>query len=154
MARELELWNPKNKAKKLQNPTDDWFSDFFAPSSIPFNIPRGLKREPLVDVVDKGKTIELTAELPGVDKRDIKINIEGNSVSIGAEQKHILREEDKKKGFYRQERSYQSFFRRLPLPAEVLPAKSSAEYTNGILKVSLQKKRPAEKKKAHKVQVK
>lgn len=134
----------------------DLFDEFFPQGDFEFQEPEefeeirsmGKIREPLVDIVDKGDELELTAELPGVEKNDITIHVEETSITIGGKQAMSLSEEDKKRGHFYQERSYQSFYRRFPLPAKVIASKASAEYNNGILIVKLPKKeaKPSEPK--------
>lgn len=152
----MKDWDVKRPLRKRHGFSDFFNDDFFFPSVInePF---KGLHdaRQPLIDVVDKPKVIEVLAELPGVEKQDIKINVEPFAVALGAQQKYHLNEEDKKKGFFHEERSYQSFFRRIPLKAEIFPEKSRAEFKNGILSLVLEKKSPTEpKEKGFKVEVK
>jgi HSP20 family protein len=112
-------------------------------------------RQPLVDVVDRGKEIIVSAELPGVDKKDIQLSVEEDSVSIKAERKAEVEEAREEEGYYFRERSYASYSRRVPLPAEVIPEKAAAEFKNGILTVSLPKRHPEEpREKGHRVEIK
>ncbi|MBN2127113.1 MAG: Hsp20/alpha crystallin family protein [Candidatus Diapherotrites archaeon] len=150
----MELYDPFNRRKRMHSLFDDFFpTEFFEP--IERMHPMKMVREPLVDVIDKGNYLELVAELPGIDKKDIKVNVEENSVCIEAEKKLSLTEEDKKKGHFYSERSYSKFFRKIPLTIEVLPNKSLAEMHDGILKLKLEKLKPIpEKTKSFKVEVK
>ena len=94
-------------------------------------------RQPFADIMDTGKEIKVTVELPGVDKEDIKINATENMLEIRAE---VKREEEEKRGDYlRKERSYRMFQRSFSLPAEVDPSRAKATYRNGILEVTLPK---------------
>ncbi|MFH0714473.1 MAG: Hsp20/alpha crystallin family protein [Candidatus Diapherotrites archaeon] len=120
----------------------DPFYDFRIPS-IDVKMPH--VRTPLIDVVDKGKHFEVVCELPGVEKEDIKINVFEEAISIGAEQKHNFKIEKKEQGFFRRERSHNRFFRQLPFPSPVKPETAIAEYKNGILTVTVEK-RKAERK--------
>jgi len=139
---ELEPFTGMKRAKKL---LDNWFMNF------PLVFSEGEERQPLVDIADKGKTIELTAELPGVKKGDIDLDIEEDSISISAESKSET--EEKKKDYYFHERSYSSFKRTIPLPLEIVPGKAVAEFKDGILTVTMPKKHAHQKKKV-KVKVK
>lgn len=94
-------------------------------------------REPLVDVIDDEKEIRIIAEIPGVEKGDIKINATQDSIEISAESKK--EEEEKGKGYVRKERKYTSFYRSFTLPKAVIPEKAKANYKNGILEVTLPK---------------
>ncbi|PIU21026.1 MAG: hypothetical protein COT15_04490 [Candidatus Diapherotrites archaeon CG08_land_8_20_14_0_20_34_12] len=109
-------------------------------------------REPLVDIVDMRNEIEVIAELPGIDKKDLDINVTEDMITFKA--KTESKEEKKKEGYYYRERGYSSFVRSLPLPAEVLPNNTKAEFSNGILTIRLKKKHPEEAKiKGFKVQI-
>ncbi len=100
-------------------------------------------REPLVDVIDKGDALQVVAELPGVEKKDIRISVAEDSISISTEQREAVKELSEKEGYYYHERSYSKFFRQIPLPATVVPEKATAEHKNGILEVTLPKKVPS-----------
>jgi HSP20 family protein len=90
-----------------------------------------------VDVKDTEKEIVVTAELPGVDMKDIEVITNGNSISIKGEKRS--EKEEKGKGYYKMERSYGSFYRLIPLPCEVEQENINASYKDGILKVVLAK---------------
>lgn len=95
--------------------------------------------EPRTDIENKAKTIEITAEMPGINQKDIKISIEKNRIEIKAEQKE--KTEIKKKNFYRQERSYTGFYRAFNLPTAVNPKKTKTTLKNGLLKIVMQKEK-------------
>lgn len=147
MSLEMELFDPFNKKKKPFELMDDFFAKMKMPSVMEI-------RQPLVDVIDKGKFVQVIAELPGIDKKGIDIDINENSVSIKTEAKKELTQTKHDKGYYFHERAYKSFFRKLPLPSEVLANKAKAEFKDGILKIEIPKKvGPVQKKKVFKVHV-
>ena len=102
-------------------------------------------RSPLVNVEDKGDKLMVTAELPGMKKEDIQVDLEEGALTISAERKGV--EEEKEKDYYRCERQYSSFRRRIALPEQVNLEGADAEYSDGILTISLPKKEGAESKK-------
>jgi len=106
-------------------------------------------REPFVDIAENEKEIKITAELPGIDKKDIKINATENSIEISAEVKKEEKEE--KKGYIRRERSYSKFYRSMSLPTTVDPSKATSKYDKGILEITLPKTK-VEKKTSIKVE--
>ena len=106
---------------------DRWFGDH---SPLQF--------QPSVDVVDRGKAIEITAELPGLDKDDVKIAVSDGSLTLSGE-KRVESETNDENGCYRVERAYGSFRRVLPLPEEVNLEKVDARFKNGVLKITLPK---------------
>jgi HSP20 family protein len=92
---------------------------------------------PYVDVVDRDNDIIVTADMPGVDKKDIKINIRGDMLEISAERK--AEKEEKEKGYLRHERSYDRFYRSIRLPSSVEKDKAKASFNNGVLEITLPK---------------
>lgn len=100
---------------------------------------------PTVDVHEAGNTVEVTAELPGINTEELDISVHGETLTIRGEKKE--EHEDESKTSYRVERRYGSFERTVPLPCEVNPEKSEANYKDGVLKISLPKKQEAARKK-------
>ena len=89
------------------------------------------------DVLDKGDRFVLEAELPGFQKEDIDIHVDGNTLTISAQ--HKEESEEKKDGkFVRRERKYGSFTRSFDI-SDIDQAKINASYDNGILSVELPK---------------
>ena len=110
--------------------------------------------EPLIDIVDEGKKLRIVAEMPCVEKKDIYIELDKNSISISAEIRACAEEEDREKEHYYSERSYQSFSRTVPLPAEVKKEGAEAGLKNGILEITLEKKHPEEGRGSTRLEVK
>jgi HSP20 family protein len=92
---------------------------------------------PNIDVVENDKEIRISAELPGMEDKDIEVSINKESLSIKGEKKE--EREDKGKGYYRMERSYGSFSRTIPLPIEVETDKIEAKFKKGVLSITLPK---------------
>lgn len=93
---------------------------------------------PRVDVTETDKEVKVCAEIPGVDAKDIEVNVDGGRLTIKGEKKH--EQEEKEKGQYRMERSYGSFERAIPLPTEVDESKARAEFKKGVLRLTLPKR--------------
>lgn len=96
-------------------------------------------REPYSDVIESDKEVIVTMELPGVEKSDIKITTTDNSVEISAERRSAAEEKREERGYIMRERSYSSFYRKIPLSASVDPSRAKASYKNGILEIVLPK---------------
>jgi len=113
------------------------FDDFFRGFELePFE--RRLRTfTPSVDVFENDKEIKITAELPGMDDKDIDVSLNKDSLTIKGEKKE--EKEEKKKDYYHMERSYGSFSRTIPLPAEVDTDKVKAEFKKGVLMVTMPK---------------
>ncbi|MBX6321141.1 MAG: Hsp20/alpha crystallin family protein [Rhodospirillaceae bacterium] len=98
---------------------------------------------PAMDVVDKGKAYEITAELPGLDENDVEIKLSDDTLTIQGEKKEET--EEKKKDYYLAERRYGSFQRSFRLPASVDADRIEASFRKGVLTVTLPKKPEAVK---------
>ena len=101
--------------------------------------------EPFVDVIDNGDKVVVAADIPGVEKEDLSVNISGDMLEISAERKKEA--EEKKEGYVRRERTYTSYYRAIPLPAEVDADKADATFENGVLEITMPKVQVPEKKK-------
>lgn len=106
---------------------------------------------PSVDVQETDKGLEVIAELPGVNEKDVELNVTDGVLTIRGEKK--TDRTDKGEGWHVMERSYGSFARSIALPKEVDEAKASAEFKNGVLHVTLPAA-PEARRKAHRIQVK
>ena len=99
---------------------------------------------PRIDVTENEKEVRITAELPGVEEKDVEVSLSGDAITIKGEK----REEKEEKGEqYRFERSYGSFRRTFSLPCEVDADKASAAFKKGVLTVTLPKTANAAKTK-------
>ena len=91
-----------------------------------------------VDIKENKKTIKVHAEIPGVNKEDIHVDVNGKYLTITAEVKQLDEKKDDER-VIRSERYYGSISRSVQLPSEVDMKKSSAKYQNGVLDISLGK---------------
>ena len=91
----------------------------------------------------KDDDIAVSAELPGLEEKDVDVTLTDNVLLIRGEKKH--EKEEKERGYTYTERSYGSFERRIPIDAEVLSDKVSAVFKNGVLTVTLPKSPEAQK---------
>ena len=107
---------------------------------------------PVLDVRETSDQVQVSAELPGLNKEDVEISIEGNNVLILSGEKKS-EEEKKEGGYYRSERYYGAFTRRVLLPADVDFDKAEANFKNGVLTVLLPKTEEA-KRKHRKIEIK
>ncbi|MEX0851860.1 MAG: Hsp20/alpha crystallin family protein [Bauldia sp.] len=98
---------------------------------------------PAVDVVENDKAYQITAELPGIDEKNIELKVSHGVLSIKGEKSE--EKEEKKKGYYLSERRFGSFERSFGMPEGVEVDKIDASFKNGVLTVSLPKKAEAQK---------
>ncbi len=106
---------------------------------------------PAVDIYEAPEAIEMTFEIPGVNQEDIKVHFENNLLTVTGERK--LEHEDRRNGYYRVERNYGNFLRSFTLPSTIDPNKINAEFTNGLLRLTLPK-RPETQPRAIEIKVK
>ncbi|MBN9004948.1 MAG: Hsp20/alpha crystallin family protein [Rhizobiales bacterium] len=92
---------------------------------------------PSMDISETDKTLEITAELPGLEKKDVELNVADNLLTIRGEKKN--EREEKNKDYHLVERNYGSFSRTVELPSNVKVEDITAEMANGVLKVTVQK---------------
>lgn len=90
------------------------------------------------DIEDKGENYLLSAELPGFERKDINVDIDGNMLIIKAEHKEESEKKDKKGNYIRRERRYGSYQRAFDI-SNVDTASIGAEYKNGVLELTLPK---------------
>jgi len=99
---------------------------------------------PRMDVTETDKEYEVTAELPGLEEKDVQVNVADGVLTIRGEKK--AEKEEKDKNYHLVERSYGSFSRALALPEGVNPDTIKASIANGVLKVTVPKPAPAQVK--------
>lgn len=138
----------------IQNEMNRMFDQFF---SDPFTLlPLSSLRNttdflPRIDVSETDQAMQVTAELPGMQEKDIQIALENEVLVISGEKKNDL--EEKGKNYHRIERNYGSFQRVIPLVSEVETEKVEAVFKDGVLTITLPKT-PAAAKMSHKIEIK
>ena len=146
VGRERSLAGPANPFMSLQREIDRLFEDFGRGfSSFPTIRGDGASLMPSMDVAETDKEIEITAELPGLEEKDVQINVADDLLTIRGEKK--VEKEQKDKNYRLVERSYGSFERTLELPEGVNADAIKASISKGVLKVIVPKPAPAQAKK-------
>jgi HSP20 family protein len=90
---------------------------------------------PAVEVKQRGGNLEINAELPGLNKDDVKVECTEEGITIEGEKRR--EEESEEGGFHRTERVYGHFCRQIPLPEGAQPDKAKAEFKDGVLRVTV-----------------
>jgi HSP20 family protein len=134
----------------LQRQIDRLFDDFGGRWGLPRAGDGNGKFWPALDMTEAPDSIDVTAELPGIDLKDVDITAVGSTLTIKGEKKS--EKETKEKDYYCAERSYGSFLRTVELPFEIDAAKVEASYEKGVLKVHVAKP-PGLKKETKKIPV-
>lgn len=122
--------------RRLSSNMERVFDDFevrhpflLAPEGRPFDW------IPPVDVYQKDQQFIVRAELPGLEKEDVKIEVMEKYLTITGERKY--EKEEKREGFVRAERSYGTFFRSIPLPEGAVADKAKAMFKKGVLEIEV-----------------
>lgn len=91
---------------------------------------------PQIETFQRGNEFVVRADLPGLKRADVKIDITDDSITIEGERRE--EHEEDREGFYRSERSYGSFSRAVPLPEGAITDSAKAHFNNGVLEVVIQ----------------
>lgn len=142
IGRDRNVARNDNPFISLQREIDRLFTDFT--SGFPSFTGGKTDLLPSMDVTETDKEIEITAELPGLEEKDVQINVADNLLTIRGEKKAEKEEQDK--NYRLVERSYGSFQRTLELPAGVNADAIKANIAKGVLKVTVPKPAPAQTK--------
>ena len=128
---------------RLRGEIDQLFDDFnFArPVRSILHLPNGTDFNPALELKDRKDHYELAVELPGLEDKDIDIELADGVLSISGEKR--ADSEEKTGDYLLRERSYGAFRRRLTLPSDVDPDGIEAKYRHGVLKLEIRKDRQA-----------
>lgn len=151
--------------RRFAREMDNLFEDFGLDTGL--HLPRFLRRgrrllrrgaelatldwSPRVDVVERDGQVVIRADLPGLSKEDVKVEVSNDAITIEGERKQEKKEE--REGYYYSECSYGSFYRAIPLPEGADASKATAEFCNGVLEVTVPTPSRAEPK-ARRLEVK
>ena len=146
VGRDRGIAAPANPFMSLQREIDRLFDDFSRgfPTFPSFGDGKA-ELLPSMDVTETDKQIQITAELPGLEEKDVQINVADNLLTIRGEKKS--EKEEKDKDYRLIERSYGSFERTLELPDGVNADAIQASIAKGVLTVTVPKPAPAQSKK-------
>jgi len=131
---ELVRWNPLKEMSLLRNHFGRFFSDPFFPAEMAGN--EGSRNVwPAVDIFEKDGKMVIKAELPGMDKKDISLDIQNDVLTLRGERKY--ENEVKEENFFRKEMSHGTFVRSFTLLGDVDTDRIKAEFKDGILTVEV-----------------
>ena len=127
-------WDPVREVDSLQSEVNRVFDAFFGNGSG-----RGAGRRwiPAMDLVEAGDELVLRADLPGLDKDDVEIEVKDGVLTVSGERR--AEHTEKSEGAYRVERSFGSFSRSLTLPKGVDAGRVAADFDKGVLEVRIPK---------------
>ncbi len=121
----------------FQREFDDFVERFFGEEPLSTHGIFGRAFSPVVDIVENDNDIIVRAEIPGMEQKDLDVNLAGDVLTIKGEKK--AEHEERGDNFHRIERSYGSFSRSFSLPCEVQADKVEASYKSGVLTLKLPK---------------
>jgi HSP20 family protein len=145
MTRFVPFRSPLEGVAVLQNRLNSIFNDFASPNGDMQNESLSAGNFiPPVDIYEDAQKLVLRLEVPGIPQEDLQINLENQTLTVKGERKFV--KDEKEENFHRLERRYGSFVRSFTLPATIETESAQANYENGVLSVTLQKKEAAKPK--------
>ena len=150
------LWNGRrgemDPFQALRRQMDELFNEYTGEAA---RSPDASVWAPRINVSETDKELKITADLPGVEQKDIEVSLADDRLTIRGEKRHEAEEKKDEEGrqYHRVERSYGMFQRTIALPCEVNRDQVQASFKDGVLTVTMPK--PAEaQKQARKIEVK
>jgi HSP20 family protein len=144
LARTSPEFNPFGMMRRFTKDMERLFDDFegfrapgfFNREFFPFRTEfKDFEWMPQIEVLQTNGDLMVKAELPGLTKDDVKVELTDKALTISGERKE--EKEEKREGFYRSERNYGRFYRQIPLPEGAKTDKANATFTNGVLEVKI-----------------
>jgi len=132
----ITRWRPFRDVVSVQDEMSRLFDDIFGQRPARVQWTDGVWN-PSVDVTEDQDSVVVKAEMPGLNKDDVKISVQDNVLTLKGEKKQ--EKEEKDKDYHRIERSYGSFCRSFQLPTTVRADEIKANYKDGVLSIILPK---------------
>jgi HSP20 family protein len=142
MALEITPWRRHGSLRPYWRETEDFFNRFFRDMPLAEG---AWQFAPEVDISESDGNVVVKAELPGMEAKDIDVDISGDTLILRGEKK--AEEEKKEERYYFRERHYGSFQRSFRLPAGVQSEKVDANFKNGVLTINVPKSEESKQKK-------
>jgi len=143
----LVRWQPFQELNSFQKQMNRMFDNFFGRTTSLMPLEENLSDwefGPPVDIYEDDQKLTFKVEVPGIDEKDIKVEVENNILTVHGERK--LEKDIKEENFRRMERHYGAFSRSFTLPSTVDPERIEANYTHGVLAVQMPKRAGARPK--------
>jgi len=152
----MAMWDPFREFARVEQEMRRMFDDFWGRgirrealpgprgAGVPATKERGLIGTPAVDLVEKGDTLVLRSEMPGLKKENINISVTENDISISGKVERAKKE--KAEDYYYSEGVCSAWERTIPLPVKVKSEQVKAKYQDGVLEVTLPKTEEAKRK--------
>ena len=138
-----ETANPFGMMRRFTKDMERLFNDFeeyrfahFFKDFVPFRMEFDTaKWVPQIEVLQNNGQLLVRADLPGLTKEDVNVELTNDMLTISGERKD--EKEEKREGYYRSERSYGSFYREIPLPKGAKTGDATATFRNGVLEITM-----------------
>jgi len=130
--RDLFTAGPFELMRRFSDEMDRMFEDFGLAN---WSTSQVATWSPAIEVLQRGGNLVIRADLPGLKKEDVKVELTDDGIIIQGERSQD--HEEKREGYFRSERSYGRFYRLIPLPENVNPQQVQASFNNGVLEVTL-----------------
>lgn len=129
------LTNPFGFMRRFNEGMEQLFSDVGFGSLMPRGFDQMSRWTPQVEMFEREGQLHIRADLPGMNKDDVQIEVEEDAVILRGERREERREE--REGMYRTEVSYGSFYREIPLPNNVEAEEATANFRDGVLEITM-----------------
>lgn len=137
-----ETANPFGMMRRFTKDMERLFNDFeefrfsnFFNDFAPFRMQFDREWLPQIEVRQNNGQLLVRADLPGLTKDDVKVEVTNDVLTLSGERKE--EKEEKREGFYHSERSYGSFYRQIPLPEGTKTEDANATFRNGVLEITM-----------------
>jgi len=145
MAMLPDFWRGRGGLTNLRREMDDLFNRFFEDWNLGPRVPRTETWAPAINVEETDDELIVTADVPGIEPKDLDISLDNNVLTIKGERKE--EKEEKKKNYHRVERAYGALQRSIMLPSEVDSSRISAKNKDGVVTITMPKTAQSKRKK-------
>jgi len=128
-------FNPFSLMRRFGEDMEQLFDEFGLGRLTPRGFDQMAAWTPQVEVLQRDKEFVIRADLPGINKDNVKIELGDDSIVLSGERQEERKEE--REGFLRTERSYGSFYREIPVPPNVDTSKATATFRDGVLEITM-----------------
>ncbi len=144
----LSKWQPFQELSNIRKQMDRLFEDMLSVGDREWMGLHGIggRWTPAVEIEETDKELVLKAEIPGIDAKDLEVEVSENRVTLSGEHKEEKRTEDKKQNYFHSEFYYGNFQRVIPLPMPIKTDQIKSEFKHGVLTLTMPKVEDAPKK--------
>jgi HSP20 family protein len=133
----MDFWDPFNVFQRFNQQMDRMFGDIGSGREWRSARPGSTSLwAPQIEAFQRGDQFIVRADLPGLKKDDVEIEVTDKAITLRGERKE--EHEENREGFYRTERSYGSFYREIPLPEGAITESAKANFKDGVLELTVQ----------------